>query len=447
MRVPTLVFALLVLGGIVWFVYASQTTTPEFPSVEELYETNYVAADDWLTFYDRRRPKGTGWVVLPKAAKKPQFRSDIGRADVIEARVCGECHEDNYTGWQTTAHAVTSRTPHGGGILGSFEKGKNRLETRAPNLHFEMTGEPSLRYYQSVYVKSGGRTYRHRRPIDIVTGSGHHGQSYLYWEQDRLYELPVSYFSALDRWTNSPGEYVDGTADFARPIGERCLDCHATWFAKAPDDYNRYDRTNYVLGVGCVRCHGPGRQHVEYHRANPDATEAKFIVHPSELARERTNVICAQCHSGIGRLLRPAFTYRPGDPLEAYVELEFEERSGGNEDPHAANQLARLRRSKCYIEDESLTCATCHNPHQFERGNAQLFADRCMSCHEPQACKLEPRIGPEIKKHCVACHMPLKGDNQTVIKTASGKVLPQLRDHYIRGWPSATEQVLKALGK
>ena len=58
--------------------------------------------------------------------------------------------------------------------------------------------------------------YLRAERIDLITGSGMRGQTYLFWQGDRLFELPVSYWSDGHRWINSPG-YIDGTADFSRP--------------------------------------------------------------------------------------------------------------------------------------------------------------------------------------------------------------------------------------
>ena len=41
--------------------------------------------------------------------------------------------------------------------------------------------------------------------FDIVVGSGTRGQTYLYWQGNQLYQLPVSYFTPAHTWSNSPG--------------------------------------------------------------------------------------------------------------------------------------------------------------------------------------------------------------------------------------------------
>jgi hypothetical protein len=65
-----------------------------------------------------------------------------------------------------------------------------------------------------------------------VIGSGEKRQTYLYWRDDQLFQLPAGYSTVFDRSINSPG-YKDGVADFGRGIIPRCLECHATYFQPA----------------------------------------------------------------------------------------------------------------------------------------------------------------------------------------------------------------------
>jgi hypothetical protein len=376
------------------------------------------------------------------------FRSNLDPAllGFVRAEVCGECHREHYESQKATAHFRTSSEATLDTVLGKFNAQAGRLPTRDPHLHFEMiSGQDGL--YQRVVVEKDGKTFQHAARFDIVTGSGNHGQTYLYWHGDTLLQLPISFFSELGGWINSPGQFRDGTADFARPIGQRCLDCHATFFAADPNAAARFDRHNYVLGVTCVRCHGHGWAHVQYHRTHPDDTSARYIVHPGNLPRDRANEVCAQCHSGVGQSVQPAFTYQPGEPLSDYIRLSNRADDARNDDPHAANQLARLMKSRCFQGSENLTCASCHDPHREERGDLKLFTQRCAKCHESSDCKLQPSHPQVVAEHCVECHMPSRRDVEGVMQTPEGELLPSLRDHYIKVWPEVAEQVLSKIAR
>jgi len=101
----------------------------------------------------------------------------------------------------------------------------------------------------------------HTERIDIVFGSVRRGQTHLFWKGDQLLELPVSYWTELDGWINSP-RFPDGSPRFDKPVLPRCLECHSGRFEPLPQSENSYDPGSLVLGIPCERCHGPGREHV-----------------------------------------------------------------------------------------------------------------------------------------------------------------------------------------
>lgn len=421
-------------------------TTPDEHSIAELADGVFeVDPDHWHTFFNQGRPQKTGWVAIPPVGMPQRVEND-GRPPVIEAQVCGECHADKLQGYLQTAHHLTSQLATRESVLGDYHEGRNRLATSDPTLSFHMDRSGG-NFRQRVLVERDGQTYSHAALLDLVTGSGNHAQTYLYWQDDALFQLPISWLSESQQWVYSPGFYQNGTADFARPITSRCLECHATYAESVAGSTNRYVLSRLSLGVSCVRCHGPGERHVAYHRAHPDEQEGHDIVHPGKLPRDRANEVCAQCHAGIGHLVQPPFTYRPGEPLDDFIKFEHkgEEVEGG---VHTDNQLARLAMSRCFQESDTMTCATCHDPHQPEHGRQDVFAARCRSCHEQDRCDMFATAGEAIRDRCVDCHMPKRRDKEMKFATEAGMIdLLMLRDHNIRGWPEATEKVLEELGR
>jgi hypothetical protein len=120
--------------------------------------------------------------------------------------------------------------------------------------------------------------------IDIVFGSGRRGQTYLFWRGDQLLELPVSYWTELDDWINSPG-FPDGSPRFDKPVLPRCLECHSGRFEALPQSENSYDPGSLVLGIPCEKCHGPGREHVLFRGSKTAASSGMRdpIVNPALL--------------------------------------------------------------------------------------------------------------------------------------------------------------------
>ena len=390
--------------------------------------------------------KGQRIALLPKQFDTGEFGSKPV-FDHYEGYVgpdsCRECHQEYYDGFVQTAHYRTSALASNESIRGSFKAGENTMETKQAGFRFELV-EKDGQHFQKLLVDENGRTYHHEQPFHIVTGSGNIGQTYLYWEDEFLFQLPISWFSKSG-WVNSPG-YPDGLANFARPIRDSCLACHATQVDFAKKRINLADRSSMILGVTCERCHGPAEEHVRYHHENPDADSAKFIVHPNDLPRDRMNDVCGQCHSGGDSVnLRAPFSFKPGDSVSDFKKFNKPPTDGGG--VHTANQHPRLLKSKCYTQSDSMNCASCHNPHQNEHGNLKLFSKRCMECHQPKDCGQFPTSGQRIADNCIDCHMPKRSDENTRFETTEEALFPEIRDHFIRVEKEATRQVLEAWSK
>lgn len=378
---------------------------------------------------------------LPNTSPNTRPANDAG---YVGPDACAECHKENYDGFMQTAHSKTSALATKDSIHGSFDVGKNRLSTSSPNLNFEMV-ERDGKLFQRMLLQIQEQTSAADFPFDIVTGSGKVGQTYLYFQGENLYQLHASYLTSTDSWMNSPG-YADGVADFARPVLIECLECHSTFYDHYENTANQFRKENAVLGITCEKCHGPGREHVEFHRTQPESKESKGIVNPAKLTAERSLEVCQICHGGpaLQRLL-PPFSYRPGNKLaDHYVfpEVDGDEAQSGI---HTNTQLPRLKKSKCFTESESMTCIDCHNPHQHERGNIKLFSQRCIQCHEPQVCGKFETLGEQLADNCIDCHMLNLEMSDIRLMSDGNEFVPKMRDHYIKVWEEASDTFLKSM--
>ena len=357
------------------------------------------------------------------------------RHDFLGDAACQECHREIVNTYARTAHHLTSQLPNKDSILGEFANGENILQTGDSDLHFRMDAKENGFYETAVFWQPPQQKTRTER-IDIVTGSGIKGQTYLYWKGDQLFQLPVSYWTDLKRWITSPG-YTEGVANFDRPIVPRCLECHATYFESIPSEKaeNFYKKTGFVLGISCERCHGPGRAHAEHERAQPATASsgAPSIVNPVNLPRDRQIEVCAQCHGGIGQSIVAAFSYVPGQQLENYVRLprpDAEDRV----DVHG-NQVALTQRSRCY-QNSQMTCATCHEVHAPERAAAS-YSEKCLQCHQDRDCGEFLKLGAKIRENCIDCHMPLQNSNLIVSNLNAEQFKARIRNHWIKVYPMA----------
>lgn len=214
---------------------------------------------------------------------------------------CRSCHQDKTISYHQTAHFITSQAPTKDTILGKFKLGSNVLKTADTNLIFEMQATDAGFFQKAVRTVSPTRVGHREERFDIVIGSGRKGQTYGFWRSNLLCQLPVSYWTEIDEWVNSPG-YRDGVAVYERPITPRCLECHATTFTSRAPPTNRYDKVSIVFGMTCEKCHGPGSEHVaKFRSASPPKPPADTaIINPAKLSRERQIDTCALCHGGGG---------------------------------------------------------------------------------------------------------------------------------------------------
>lgn len=350
---------------------------------------------------------------------------------------CQECHKEKYQSFLATAHYKTSRAVGEKTIDGNFSPGSNVFQSSDPNMSFEMVHRGD-EYLQRVRFFD----WSFEVPMEIIMGSSKMAQTYLYWHRDGLYQHNVTHITDGDQWINSPG-YIDGDAAYARPIPQRCLDCHTTYF-DFRGKTNRYTPDSLILGVTCERCHGPGKEHVDFHRENPDAREGADITNPRDLQREIQMDICGQCHGGSRALKGNALSFRPGDRLEEHYEPPDDEQDAKNS-VHTSNQLTRLSESACFQQSQ-MTCIDCHDPHHNERGNRILFSKRCMTCHKNETdCSFFPKDDVKFAENCVDCHMPRRPTENLRLQSIEGDVFPPLRDHFIRVDQTATQQFMTGL--
>lgn len=371
---------------------------------------------------------------------------------------CAACHKSIYEDHLKTAHHLTSLPAQEENIWGSFEKGKNSF-SYSPALNIEMEKRDSGLYQVVYFNKEEKMAMR----FNITVGSGTMGQSYIEKRGNRYFQMPVTFFSAASQWSNSPGFPKDKVLT-DRPITARCLECHAT-YAQAEGGTEMepagFERDKMILGVGCEKCHGPGAKHAAYHKANMTDSLAKFIVNPSTLSRQQQLDICALCHGGKIQKTKPSFTFTAGQKLSDYFadKVIVEQAMASGEVEVHGNQLGLLKASKCFKLTTTLTCNTCHNNHQNERGNMALFSSRCITCHDTKketfnTTAHKQALSPE--QNCISCHMPQQASKAIAVYLEGGDktVASMIRSHFIGIYPDETKKfltsgssTLKALNK
>jgi len=355
--------------------------------------------------------------------------------------VCAGCHKDIYESHIKTAHYLDSRPAAKKFIKGSFSPGKNKF---AYNQWMEVVLERRKdSFFQTAYLNG---IESQSAPFDIVIGSGRKGQTYLYWNGNMLYELPVSYYTPLDSWCISPG-FSSNYIKFDRIIPAQCLECHGT-YAKVledKDNISTYDKTQMIYGIDCERCHGPAIDHVAFHKEHPEEKTGKYLTHIKQLSRQQKLDGCALCHSGFRQPLQPVFSFEVGEKLDDYSRAGYSSDSVSTLDVHG-NQYGLLMASKCFKMSQ-LDCSSCHNPHVNEFDSPKIFSQRCITCHtetKHTSLALAPGKRSLLSNNCIDCHMPMLPSQKIVLTVANlDKVVPDLvRTHRVDIYPDKTKEFL-----
>jgi Cytochrome c554 and c-prime len=358
---------------------------------------------------------------------------------------CASCHKDIYESHIRTAHYFTSRPASKESIKGSFEAGKNHY---IYNKFMEVVLEnDNDSFFQTAYVNG---VAIQSEPFGVVIGSGRKGQTYLYWDSNKLFQLPVSYYTPLDSWCNSPS-YPTNYIMFNRPIPGHCIECHGT-YAKTDGEVGGntlFEKNKIIYGVDCERCHGPAAEHVAFHTSHPDEKKPMFIINAKRLDRQRRLDACALCHSGFRKEIKPAFSFTVGEKLDEYSVPGYNADTVSTLDVHG-NQYGLLTSSKCFRMSEQLDCSSCHNVHANEVSSPKLFSSRCMNCHNTSnhnTCTIKKMKGLVLADNCIDCHMPALPSKAIFLQLSDpSKSTPDLvRTHRVSIYPKNTKEFLEKL--
>lgn len=374
-------------------------------------------------------------------ADKNSYSSYTGSA------TCINCHKEIYASHIKTAHFNTTTIVNKNNIKGSFQPGQNQFNFPNNNI-IKMEAGPDS-FFQVAYING---IQKKRQHFDIIFGSGNKAQSYGAWVQNKLVQMPVTYFTRAHQWTNSPG-YPDKIV-FNRIITSRCMECHSTFAQTLPTVdplLEEFDRTKIIFGVDCEKCHGPAKEHVEFQASHPGEKSGKYIINPKNFTRQQNIDLCALCHGGRLEKTVPSFSFKAGDKLSNYF-LGSSNNNSADIDVHG-NQNGLMMSSKCFINSKTLTCNSCHDVHVNEKGKEALFSSRCVQCHDNSkneaSCKLFKTVGNKINDHCIGCHMP-KRPSKTIEVLLNGldrkSVMPaMITTHLVTIYPEETKKMIEYL--
>ncbi len=337
------------------------------------------------------------------AGQNPE--ADAG--DYLGKSVCADCHQDRFS-------------QHAGSNFDRSWRPASALPAEAFPLEVHegvLTCRVEAEHGEWVYrVRLGDRPWQ-TFPIHSIIGGDRFGLSFIL----RLTELesrplPRPVFvearymlDASNRKLKlSPGFPSQPPRNYETALGRvltplfarKCFDCHGGIADPALARQGGPHPVFQDVGVGCERCHGPGRAHVA---AIEEGADDLRIVNPAKLSAPEIMKLCGRCHSGFFPTPHP----RPSDLM-------------------ISNQATALSSSNCYQRSGgAFSCVACHDPHGNARADSPAYEETCRSCHdsgknpETPVCPVNPVSG------CLPCHMPnvnLAGDFPVT-------------DHWIRVFP------------
>ncbi len=283
------------------------------------------------------------------------------------------------------------------------------------------------RYYVEELIDGadGRRVHSWVEELTHTFTSGVFGVAFGFRKGAFVYQVPLDWYPGARTWAIDPG--FKRNARYSRPFASTCVQCHSE-----PPRHSAGSEDAVVdpapAGIGCERCHGPGKKHVE-------TLLPRDIVNPSRLSALRQLDVCAQCHlQGTAELLRAGrtiYSARVGEPLHAY-RMNYLETEPNVDWFQLTSHSDRLVRSACFRgAPGKLVCTTCHDPHKSSRAEpASHWRVGCLKCHAESACTAPMPERRAANDACATCHMrkDTPGDFRLQV---SGIDLP-ITDHYIR---------------
>ena len=306
-------------------------------------------------------------------------------------------------------------------------------------------------------ARRGDGGERRQRLVGRI-GSGRFDVSWVGEEVDpsgggtgRLFFAPVETLSEHGNEL-SPFELGEGAVGLDLALTRGCLVCHTDTplaslpgasVAPAADGSPRLypsnalggDAFEHLRSPGCDACHGDPELHLAMvNRSDAVSLEGdsglrRLVEEPAGAQRD----VCARCHlQGDARidLASEAGGLRSDRPLAAQVPVLVPAQPG--DDFRFVSQLERLALSPCFEGTPSMTCTTCHRPHQgVEQQGTASFDAVCAACHQdscnrPTDLAVATVTGEPARTQgaCVDCH----------VRRSQPFDLPHVRsaDHFVR---------------
>lgn len=333
----------------------------------------------------------------------------------VGSQKCAACHSDIVQKYKAHPMAHSLAEISAANPVEDYVEHTSFSPPGARRFRIERTNDVVV-HHESMVDAQDQLIYDQGVRVDYVLGSGKQGRSYLIDREGIVFMSPISWYSKQRRWDLSPNYDPQSHLRFERRVGDACLACHAGRLAFGRNVPDRYQEPLFLeTAIGCERCHGTGRRHVDRHSSAASDNGPDTIVNPKHLDPQRREDVCNQCHlQGEGRVLRYGrmdLDFRPGKRLEEVWTVGVRgDRVGRSGTTRAVSHVEQMHGSTCFLKsDGRLGCTFCHDPHSVPARSSlpDFYDSRCVKCHQDQGCSLsaERRQRPPAGGSCIYCHM------------------------------------------
>ncbi|MGB7327237.1 MAG: multiheme c-type cytochrome, partial [Rubripirellula sp.] len=333
----------------------------------------------------------------------------------VGSHACRECHPKQFQTFGETTHAISLRSVGGARNVGPKSGG---FFHEPSNRRFEVSVDNRQIVHREVINVAGDDAMAVTEfPMAYEVGSGTHAHTYLFSLDGFLQESPLTWYRETDDWGMSPGYDQASHHSFTRKITTDCMFCHAGRIQRQVGNQAKFRVAEEA--ISCERCHGPGDAHAELHGGSTAVSGdvADPIINPGKLSRELGEAICQQCHLQAVETVSAAgvdhWSFRPGERLETNrTDYRFENQTT----TAIVGHVEQMHLSECYLQTETLTCISCHDPHHQVTASQRIdyYRNACLECHANRDCGVE--LAERMESHsnaCADCHMPKNPTNVT----------------------------------
>ena len=354
---------------------------------------------------------------------------------------CARCHAEISSSYHKTIMAGASGVASDALIAGQFDDKDSGVRYRV----YQQGG----RVWMS-YERGGRDPIRGQRELLYFIGSGKKGRTYLFSDDQFLFEAPINWYSQERRWNMAPGYTEAQEIPMNLPAFPSCLNCHTSGMqAPEPGSDSKFSGKPFLhAGITCERCHGAGDGH--QNGKGP-------IVNPAKLPAERRDAICMECHfEGTVAVEQPGkhvYDFQPGERLSDYIHY-FVRTETQVQKPQALSQFQALSLSQCKRQSgEKMWCGSCHDSHSepAPAEKAAYFRGKCLACHGEAFAARHHADKPD----CRPCHMPAlpskdvahtEATDHRILRFPNAAPLPQLqvRGKLLASFPASDDSLATA---